>query len=136
MGSKLSDDNDGLVAEINVTPLVDVVLVLLVIFMITAPTLFQSAIKVQLPKAETGGQSQAQTPLSFTVARDGKVYWGSDALDWPQLEDKLKKRQNGAEENVSVSADEMTPHGTVVKLMDLLRKYGLSRFALTVQSGK
>lgn len=137
MAGASQNDDDELITGINVTPLVDVVLVLLVIFMITAPTIFQSAIKVNLPKAQSAGEAAGQTPLQFTVAKDGLVYWGAEKLSWEELDRRLRdKPPANLDENVSISADESTPHGTVVKLMDVLRRNGLHRFALTVQSGQ
>ena len=90
MGSSSNSSDDELVAAINVTPLVDVVLVLLVIFLITAPVIYQSAIKVQLPKAATG-ENNANTPLSFTLDREGAIAWGNEKLSWPEVESRLAK---------------------------------------------
>ncbi len=129
-----ASSEDDVIAGINVTPLVDVVLVLLIIFLITAPVLYQSAIKVQLPKASSG-EEQKKSPLNFTITRDGKVNWDKDQLDWPALNERLKGLgESAAQETAIISADEATPHGTVIKLMDSLRQAGLTRFALNVES--
>lgn len=133
-GNLNSDDDGGLLSEINITPLVDVVLVILVIFMITAPVMYQSAIKVQLPKAASGEKAD-QSPLNFTLTPDGQVSWNNEKLSWPQLEEKLKSFTPEKDQPAMISADESTPHGTVVRLMDLLRVHGLFRFALNVDSG-
>ena len=133
MASKNSIDDDGLVAEINVTPLVDVVLVLLVIFLITAPAIYQSAIKVQLPKAESGEKS-APSALQFSLDREGQLVWGQEKISWESLDQRLSTRKATTEETAIVSADQATPHGTVVRLMDALRKSGIVRFALSVET--
>ena len=133
MASRSSHDDDGLVAEINVTPLVDVVLVLLVIFLITAPVIYQSAIKVQLPKAQSGEKS-TQSPLQFMLSKDGQLAWGEEKMSWEALEQKLASRSAQPDETAVVSADQATPHGTVVRLMDALRKSGIVRFALNVEN--
>ena len=130
-----SSGDDDLVSAINVTPLVDVVLVLLVIFLMTAPVIYQSAIKVQLPKARTGEAAQ-KSPLSFTLTREGDVAWGQDRMDWDSLTKKLGALgASAAAETATISADTLTPHGSVVRLMDALRQAGLTRFALNVDQG-
>lgn len=136
-GGAFSSDDD-VIQGINVTPLVDVVLVLLVIFMVTAPVIYQSAIKVQLPKAQSGEQTSQQSPLSFTITREGTVMWGKDPVDWDTLSARLAELVKSTPDPNSltamVSADEATPHGAVVRLMDTLRRNGLARFALNVES--
>jgi biopolymer transport protein ExbD len=128
-----SDDN--LFSDINVTPLVDVVLVLLIIFMITAPAIYQQAIKVQLPKAKSGEVTQTQSPLSFSLSQEGNLHWGKDAVDWKTLDSRLAALgPQAADQTALISADEATPHGTVIRLMDSLRTAGLTHFALSVDS--
>ena len=130
-----SDDaDDDLVSGINITPLVDVVLVLLVIFMMTAPAIYQSAIQVQLPKAKSGEASQEGTPLQLSMTQDGTIYWDKQAVSWDELAKRLTELANPSEKAALISADEKTPHGQVVKLMDALRRAGLHRFALNVDS--
>ena len=141
--------DDDLIAGINVTPLVDVVLVLLVIFLITAPVLYQSAIKVQLPKASNAEQNSSQnSALQFSVTKDGTVSWNNQIVSWEELEKRLHDldpqgtpNAEGAQsaqsaQSAMISADQATPHGTVIKLMDILRKYGLTRFALNVDNAR
>jgi biopolymer transport protein ExbD len=128
----LSDDESF--SSINVTPLVDVVLVLLIIFMITAPAIYQSAIKVQLPKAKTGESATTPSPLSFTISSGGKLTWGKDPVEWDDLSARLAKLGPGASEQTAmISADAATPHGTVIRLMDSLRQVGLTHFGLSVE---
>jgi biopolymer transport protein ExbD len=129
-----SSADDELIAGINVTPLVDVVLVLLIIFMMAAPVLYQSAIKVQLPQAKTGEEAQ-RSPLGFTITREGDVMWNEERVDWETLNKRLQALgPKAAEETAVISADQATPHGSVVRLMDLLRQAGLTRFALNVEA--
>lgn len=131
-GSLSSGEEEGF-SSINITPLVDVVLVLLIIFMITAPAIYQSSIQVQLPKA-TSGQAASKNPLTFTLNKDGDLHWNQSPQDWKTLGKKLKDLgPNTAEETATITADQATPHGTVIRLMDALREAGLTRFALSVQ---
>jgi len=136
MASNLGNsDSDDVISGINITPLVDVVLVLLIIFLITAPVIYQSAIKVQLPKARSG-EDTPSSPLNFTLTKDGSLFWGKEKLDWKAFGARLAaKGQTLSSETAIISADESTPHGLVVKLMDTLRQAGLSRFALNVEGG-
>lgn len=137
MAGTFGGGDEDSISGINVTPLVDVVLVLLVIFLMTAPVLYQSAIKVQLPRARTGEEAAQKSPLNFTIDASGKVYWNSEELSWEKLGDRLKAMgPQVSEETAMISADEATPHGVVVKLMDALRSSGLVRFALNVEGTK
>ena len=129
-----SSSDDDMISGINVTPLVDVVLVLLVIFLMTAPVIYQSAIKIQLPKAKTG-EAAEKSPLNFTLSKEGQILWGKERLDWNTLSQRLVAMgPKLTEETAFISADEATPHGIVIKLMDTLRQAGLSRFALNVEA--
>jgi biopolymer transport protein TolR len=130
-GSSSSDDET--ISGINITPLVDVILVLLIIFMITAPVIYQSAIKVQLPKAKTG-ESTKKSPLVFTLTKEGQLSWDKDPISWEQLSKKLLQIAGQlSQETALINADEATPHGTVIRLMDALRQAGLTHFALNVE---
>jgi biopolymer transport protein ExbD len=128
-------DDDELVSGINVTPLVDVVLVLLVIFMMTAPVIYQSTIKVQLPKAKSGEQAE-KSPLQFQLTREGDLLWDKDKITWEALDQKLATLGQLTEQTALISADENTSHGIVIRLMDSLRKAGLTKFALNVDGSK
>jgi biopolymer transport protein ExbD len=133
-GAGFSSDDD-VIAGINVTPLVDVVLVLLVIFLLTAPVIYQSSIQVQLPKAKTGGEAADKSPLSFTITKDGAVSWDNKPVNWDELGPRLAEvAKRNPDQTAVISADTATPHGQVVKLMDALRNAGLVRFALNVDS--
>ncbi len=134
-------NNDDEITGINITPLVDVVLVLLVIFLMTAPVIYQSAIKVQLPSAKSGeSDTDPKKPLGFTITKDGLIYWGSDKMSFEELSKKLASVAAGypdktlSSESATITADEGTPHGTVIKLMDALRQQGLIKFGMMVNS--
>ncbi len=131
-----SSDDNSMISGINVTPMVDIVLVLLVIFMITAPVIYQSAIKVQLPKAASGGNSK-KSSFQFTITKSGEIFWNGKMKNWAQLESELTNIPDSQKlESVSISADEKSYHGQVIHLMDVLQKAGLKRFALNVENRK
>jgi biopolymer transport protein ExbD len=135
MASSFQSD-DEVISGINVTPLVDVVLVLLVVFMITAPVIYQSAIKVKLPQARTGEEVQ-KSPLSFTITPAGDLILGQEKIEWDSLGQRLAAfGPKAAEETAVISADQTTPYGTVIKLMDILRQAGVTHFAQNVESIK
>ena len=126
--------DDDAISAINVTPLVDVTLVLLIIFLITAPALYQSAIKVKLPSATTGEQAR-KSPLEFSITRDGHLSFGKENMEWSQLGARLALLGPAASgETALIDADENTAHGVVIRLMDALRRAGVTRFALSVAS--
>lgn len=136
-GSSSSNDEEP-ISGINVTPLVDVVLVLLVIFMISAPFLYQTSINVQLPEASTGEQTE-KTLWQFTINRAGEVVYQEKTLSWEDAQKAISDLEKHPDRNpaqpVMISADRETPHGLVIKLMDMLRRSGFSRLGLNVDSG-
>lgn len=136
MAGQNSSPDDEMISGINVTPLVDVVLVLLVIFMITAPVIYQTSINVELPEAKTGeGQSSEKKPLMFTITKDGRVNWAGEFLSWEKLREKLQTiKDRLPQESAIISADQAAAHGTVVELIDTLRQFGLTKFSLNVQA--
>ncbi len=142
MGGNFSSGGIGgeeeIISGINVTPLVDVVLVLLIIFMITAPAIYQSAIKVQLPTAKSGEDSP-KSAFQFTLTKENELMWDKEKITWETLQKNLAEKSKAGslgEETALISADQSTSHGSVIKLMDILRSAGLVRFALNVDSQK
>ncbi|GBD41178.1 Biopolymer transport protein ExbD [bacterium HR39] len=117
-------------AEINVTPFVDVMLVLLVVFMVTAP-LMVSGVPVELPRADGAAVPNAEEPLVITVTREGAVYAGKEPLPRGDLAvafAALAGEDRGR--RVYVRADRDVDYGTVMEVMAALRGAGLTRIAL------
>ncbi len=137
MAGNLNSSDDEVLSNINVTPLVDVVLVLLIIFLITAPVIYQTSIKVKLAKASTGeqtGSSEPSSVINLVVTKTGDVFWDGRRTNPQILQQRLREMGDAASQKTAViSADRETPHGTVVELMDLLRAAGLTRLALNVE---
>jgi biopolymer transport protein ExbD len=132
MAGNFGGQDDDVISGINVTPLVDVVLVLLVIFLMTAPVLYQSAIKVQLPEAKSGEQTESNL-INFTLDAEGNCYFKGEKILMSEVIKKLGAlTEKQKSEPVMIGADRKTPHGSVVELMDLLKGEGLTKFGLNV----
>jgi biopolymer transport protein TolR len=116
-------------AEINVIPLVDVVLVLLVIFMVTAPMLYRG-MDIKLPTS-TSNTIKPEERIVLTIERDQKLYLDKDAIGLAQLEDRLRAvRQRNAEVSVFLRADRDVPYGTVIQVMDGVKKAGIEKLGM------
>ncbi len=126
-----SDDDDRLLADINVTPLVDVMLVLLIIFMVTAPMLHQG-VEVALPQVDAKNLPlRVEDPLVLTINRDGLFYIQDQPVHPSQLIERLtpvlKSRGDNA---LFLKGDRDVPYGKVVELLDLLQKNGITRIGM------
>jgi biopolymer transport protein TolR len=121
-------------AEINVTPVVDVMLVLLIIFMVTAPML-ATGIKVNLPSAKTAQPLENKQPVVVTVAKDGAVSVGKDPVSQDELAAAVKARLGESNGVVQLRGDRDAPYGDVVSVMDELAASGVTRIAI-VSSGR
>jgi len=121
-------------AEINVTPLVDVMLVLLIIFMVTAP-LLASGIKVNLPSARTAEPLEAKNPVVVVIAKDGAVSVGKDPVARGDLAATVKARLGDSNGVVQLRGDKEAAYGDVVAVMDELAANGVTRIAI-VSSGR
>ena len=136
MASKLDDQDDG-INDINITPFVDVVLVLLVIFMVTAPVMMKESLKVNLPKTLTSEVSTKAESIGVAITKDGQVLFNGKLLSDESLKSELARIANSAPEtNFLISADTDSKHGDVVRMIDLLKKNNLNRFALQVEKIK
>jgi TolR protein len=115
-------------SEINVTPLVDVMLVLLIIFMITAP-LLQQGIDVNLPDAK-GKELPPSERIVITIKKDGKIYVDKSAVTLKSLKKRLSKKPN---KEVFLRADRDVPYGLVVRVMGELRDIGIERIGMVTE---
>jgi len=142
-GSDDEGDSDGVFAEINITPLTDIFLVLLIIFMVTSSVIVnqgtgnQAGLKVNLPQ---GGQASdvtpAKTDLSLAILADGRVVLAGNVVTLDELKTALEAaRAISADTLVIVQADEGVPHGRVVEVMELAKVSGLAQLAIGVREG-
>ena len=116
-------------ADINVTPLVDVMLVLLIIFMVTAPML-ATGIKVNLPSAKTAQPLENKDPVVVAVAKDGSLSVGREAVSRDELADKVKAKLTNSNGVVQLRGDRDASYGDVVSVMDELAANGVTRIAI------
>ncbi len=132
MGGLDNEDYSAPMAEINTTPLVDVMLVLLVIFLVTAPMLTQ-AVTLELPN-ETASEVADENPLTLSVDEKGQFFWGEELLSAQQLEQRLQlEGQIDKTRAIHLRADTKTPYGQVSKLLTLAQKHGLTNIGFVTQ---
>lgn len=122
-------------SEINVTPFVDVMLVLLVVFMITAP-LLTAGVKIDLPDAKAKAlQKQDNTPIEITIDSKGKLYFGKNRIAKQDLMKNLRHiARKTADQQVYVRADQNVDYGKAMEVMVLINQSGLSKIALISKS--
>jgi biopolymer transport protein ExbD len=136
MAGKFDFDDEG-INEINITPFVDVVLVLLVIFMVTAPVMLKESLKVNLPKTLTSDITSKSATVGLAITREGQVVLNGKLYSEESLNQELSRiSSRDPNTNFLISADVDSRHGDVVKMIDLLKRNGLNRFALQVEKIK
>lgn len=131
-----SSDGDDVSASINVTPFVDVVLVLLVIFMVATDFIRPQAINVELPRAANGGEIVPNT-LNLVVAQSGQIALDGAPIETDALHERLRiATTNPAERpQVVIAADKGVDYGRVISLIDLVKSHGIDDFALQIDRG-
>jgi biopolymer transport protein ExbD len=124
-------NDDDIITGINVTPLVDVTLVLLVILMVTASYVASRSIPMELPKSATA--ESTPTTLTISIDKDGRTFLDAEAIDEATLQQKIRTaRRADAETRAVIAADGRVSHAQVVRVMDLLRREDVSKFAFNV----
>ncbi len=125
-------------SEINMTPLIDVMLVLLVIFIIAAP-LMASSLKLELPQAEAGAPTEAAATLALAIDEQGQLYLGEQKLDAAQAQALITQRSREAAQRdpgteVQLRADARVPYGRVAEVMGWVQAAGLNRIGLVTEA--
>jgi biopolymer transport protein ExbD len=124
-------NDEEMITGINVTPLVDITLVLLVILMVTASYVASRAIPMELPKGATG--ETTTTTLSVSIDKDGRTYLDAEAITEDALRVRIRKAHAADPETRAViAADGRVPHASVVRVIDLLRREEVTKFAINV----
>jgi biopolymer transport protein TolR len=134
MAFRTGSGDDGLLGDINVTPLVDVMLVLLIIFMVTAPMLHQG-IEVALPKAESRNlPSRSDEPLVLSINRNGQLYLGSEPVHPSRLIERLGPLLRGrAEQGILIKGDREAQYGRVIEVLDILQRAGIDKVGVVTE---
>jgi len=128
-----NDDERGMMAQINVTPLVDVMLVLLVIFMVTAP-MMQQGVQVNLPKADTKGMNAQEDTVIVAVDRNGRTFINKDEVPAGDLRRKLSEMfATRTKKEVFLKADAGVPYGEVVRAMAEIKGAGIERLGMVTE---
>ncbi len=121
-------------SEINMTPLVDVMLVLVAIFIITAP-LLASSIKLDLPRTEAAKPGSGPQFVTLVVDKSGQAYFNDKPLDLPELALKLlQAAKSNPDTEVQLRADAAVPYGRIVEVMGIAQKSGLNRIGFVAQA--
>lgn len=130
MAFKTQDDGDDIMGEINVTPLVDVMLVLLVVFIVTAP-LITNAVHVNLPKTEETAPPDEKEAIYLSVDAQGKVFLEKQEIALDAIENELKSRkEKDPELALNLNADDGVQYGTVAKVMSSIERAGVTKLSV------
>ena len=141
MGMAVGGGEGGYVSDINVTPMVDVMLVLLIIFMVVAP-LLQTGVSVTLPKSKYPDPDPniiKDTSAVVSITPDDKIFFGRDPVTKDDLAKKIGnmlKDKAPAEQVVYVKSDKLVKYGTVVNVIDTIREAGFERIGLVAEKEK
>jgi biopolymer transport protein ExbD len=132
VASKISGENDEPIADINIVPFVDIILVVLIIFMVTTPLIMKPSINVNLPKAGTGDET-TPSELSISITADGSLSLNGKPADEPSINAYAKELAlKKPDVQAIISADKETPHGKVVAIIDAVKSGGVKKFAITI----
>jgi biopolymer transport protein ExbD len=135
MAGTFKHDDEDIISDINVTPFVDVSLVLLIIFMVTATYIVAQSIPIDLPEAGTG--EDVVTTLAIMMTENGDVYVDGIKTDDASIKKIIAKtRKENSEVRVIIAADKKVEHGKVIRIIDLVRKLGIAKFAINIDSVK
>jgi biopolymer transport protein TolR len=134
MAFQPSDSDDSVIADINVTPLVDVMLVLLIIFMITVPMLHQG-IEVALPESQASPlPMRVEDPLVISIDQEGLVFLREQPVHHTQLVERLTAMiESRGDDSVFLKGDRNVPYGRVVEVLDILYRGGITRVGMVTE---
>ena len=139
MAAKLGGDEDEAIVDINITPFVDIILVVLIIFMVTATYITEKSIKVDLPDAATGEGTES-TSLAITMDATEQLFLNGTPVTTSTLRSEIQHAKQLTDEDgkpISVvcliGADHSLSHGKVVGIIDLVKQEGISKFAINIE---
>ena len=135
MSFNLRDEqgDDGIMAEINMTPMVDIMLVLLIIFIITLPVI-QQAVKVELPKANSTRNEVKPESIQLTIDAQGKIFWNSSAIDLKTFDGYAEKAaQKDPQPEINLRADKAVRYEAVALVLAASRRAGLTKLGFVTE---
>lgn len=136
MAMKNGSQNDEAIADINVVPLVDIILVVLIIFMVTAPMIMKPSINVNLPKAASGDET-IPSSLSISIAAGGALTLNGQSAQEANIQTKAQEEASrNPDIQAVISADKDVPHGTVVRIIDIVKTAGVKKFAISIEKSQ
>ena len=130
-----NSSQDSMMSEINVTPLVDVMLVLLVVFIVTAPLLAPQSLKINLPKTDAVKQDIKHKALQLIVTAEGKIEVEKNSPSDEELAAMLKLKSADAQFQLQIEADKAVPYGRVAELMAIAQRSGVSKLSFVTIAG-
>lgn len=130
MGAKAGGSSE-VIADINMVPLIDIILVVLIIFMVTAPALIKPSVEVNLPEAASGDETTPSL-LNIAITADGQVLLNNEEVDEDEAKRLSKEEfERNADVQAVVIADRELPYGQVIKVLDWVKSSGIKNFAVT-----
>jgi len=131
-----ANDDEGPIASINIVPFVDIVLVLLIVFMVTSSAIVKASLRVDLPKAASGG-SKVESTLNLVLPLNGPLELNGEPVASMETAAAIVRREATANPKIHavIAADKGVEYGRVVDLIDLVKKNGITAFALDVERG-
>jgi biopolymer transport protein ExbD len=132
MASKMSSSDEQPISDINVTPFVDIILVVLIIFMVTTPIIMNPSVHVNLPKASSGDQT-IPSQLNISIDKNGTCFFNGKEVSNEEL-NKLSKEQVDKNPDIQaiISADTTVQHGRVIEVLDAVKSAGVVKFAISI----
>ena len=135
MPGKLTEESQP-IAEINIIPFVDIILVILIIFMVTTPFIIKTGFSIDLPKADSAEEINP-SKVNITIKTDGRVLFNGVEFEPNQIIEQLKKKNIEPDKaHVIISADKNVLHGKVISVINIMKTIGLKKVAITTQPGK
>jgi biopolymer transport protein ExbD len=129
------DEDDAIFSEINITPLTDVFLVLLIIFMVTSTVITQSGVKVNLPKAGAASTAKQSKGVTVSIDATGKLFINEQPVSYEALENAIRTQlSNSTDMSVILAGDKAVPLGDAMKVMDIAKKAGATHFAIATKT--
>src|SRR4051812_16085429 len=135
MAAAQQGDDEGEIVGINVTPLVDITLVLLIIFMVTASFIVRETVEVDLPKAANAGET-VQGLVNIVMDKDAQLFFDGAPVNEGEMKLKIEEAlKKDKETRAIISADQSLNYGRVMGLIDVVKGQGIAKFALNIQKG-